>query len=303
MSSQGKNIDAEGSRDVRLPRSGEDNADDGGAWHTVSRRYGRPRPDHGMPMVGGFPADRFPPQHTAGPDADGSAPSDFAMYRTVFKEPEHNIFLAKRAQHEYPLPVPAGLSPAEMSVMQQRFVRAFDRKNIAAIFSSFVDAVGKDMISRETVVAVQDLYDVKKAKFEYKHELMYLGTVEYGRFKRGDRSVHQMVLRLANNGFLYKESDEADVKRRMEGFYHHCEGWEILKLEAVPDLQPLFDFANAWFHVPDGHVNLSVRYNWQARRLDVACTNTKLANVELKMCFEPGYPIMQFDESCFELMT
>ena len=232
----------------------------------------------------------------------GEGPSEFTLHHMLFPEHEHDVFLAARDDRRYPLPKPPGLSEVEQAIAEEQFAQAYNRGNLCNILDSFKAAVGDDMPTRDKVTSVVDLYNPPTSTFEYEHGPQYLGTIAFGRFKRdhGRRFIHQMVIRLANDGFLYKAPKKEEVFREMPGYYHERKGWVILDLFKVGELEPVFKFAAGWLECARDNLSVSIRYNHQHRRLDMAFTQTGHPNVELMLCFEPGFPQMRFDESTFQ---
>jgi hypothetical protein len=95
-------------------------------------------------------------------------------------------------------------------------------------------------------------------------------------------------MRLANDGFLYRDAIAEEIKSHIRGPHHNCEGWVQLKAPALPELDPVFEFARTWLECPKEDVRIVVRYNSSAQRVDV--TISIKACVEFEVLYEPGLP-------------
>ena len=68
-----------------------------------------------------------------------------------------------------------------------------------------------------------------------------------------------------------------------------------LKAPDLPALMPVFDFAVAWLECPKEQVDLIVRYNSTAQRVDITISN-KANKVEFEVLYEPGYPVQEIED-------
>ena len=169
---------------------------------------------------------------------------------------------------------------------------AAHRAHLASIFRAFTSALGEH---------IPTLADVQKAvksepplycDYDYNGGT-WTGCLEQGfALRRG--GVHFITMRLANDGFVYRDAIEREILSRILTPHHDSLGWMALNAPVLPELQPVFDFANAWLACPKEDVSIVVRYNSSAQRVDLTMSST--AKVEFEVCYEPGYPVQDIKD-------
>ena len=82
-------------------------------------------------------------------------------------------------------------------------------------------------------------------------------------------------------------------------------GYVSLTKDAAADFFPFVAFAASWFECEAENLELAVFYNGAKNRVDIVVERKNHPNdgdkVSLEFCFEPGFPIQEFDEATFRV--
>ena len=166
------------------------------------------------------------------------------------------------------------------------------RGHLASIFLAFKSALGKHMPKLADVKRAVKSEPPLRCDYDYNGGV-WTGHLEQGfALRRG--GVHFITMRLANDGFLYRDAIAEEIKSHIPGPHHNCEGWVQLKAPALPEVDPVFEFARTWLECPKEDVRIVVRYNSSAQRVDV--TISIKACVEFEVLYEPGYPVQDIED-------
>lgn len=170
---------------------------------------------------------------------------------------------------------------------------AAHRAHLADIFLAFKSALGEYMPSLADVTSI-----AKVITYSGRCDYVYNGGTWTGHLERGfarrGGGVHFVTMRLANDGFLYRDAIEDETKSRIPGHHHNSEGWVALNAPVLPEMQPVFDFAEAWLECRKEDVSIVMRYNSSAQRVDLTISST--AKVEFEVLYEPGYPVQDIED-------
>lgn len=219
----------------------------------------------------------------------------FNHYRALFPPDRHGFFLVKRRGVRPPM------ASERTNPKQSQF---YDRGHVGRIFEAFLQAgstntppqpPSKDIVSKVTNIEL-----VKRYPIFYRYDqLTYRAEIEYGRkCPPGKPSFSYMDIRLPNDGFLYDDLKDSEVFRDIKGLYHHIEGWQVVELRVLQhDFPHLLRFAKRWFSCD---ISVQMYYHSEMERIDFLFRPRCNADINLKICFEPGFPEDEIREDLWQ---
>jgi hypothetical protein len=151
---------------------------------------------------------------------------------------------------------------------------------------------------------------VEQGEVEYDHDgLTHQSLYRFGVKSRSRGRRHfYFQIPLSNNGYLYRIVDPDLVRTvALHGAAHPggIDGYLPLTEVGSESLAEFADFGVTWFGCSIDLLRLSVFYNGEKSRLDIRVERldfpAKKDKVSLEFCFEPGFPIKEFDEFSFAI--
>ena len=241
----------------------------------------------------------------------------FTFYRGQFPADAHLAFVFLRAFQNAQIPDhPTHVPLANDSTLADSQKVRYELEYLLKIFESWL----KEFPALKEQLSLQNLLAMKKGKveklhMEYKHDgLNYESFPRLGaKMRAGGRGKAHYYLQipLSNNGYLYRIISDADIGLRNlslhRGSTHPAGigGYVSLTKDAAADFYPFVAFAASWFECGAENLNLAVFYNGAENRVDVVVERKNHPNdgdkVSLEFCFEPGFPIKEFDEATFRV--
>jgi len=148
-----------------------------------------------------------------------------------------------------------------------------------------------------------------KLHLEYMHDgKLYQSFPRVGAkvISGGNNVEYHLQIPLSNDGYIYRMTPDIEIARRdlalHRGSTHPegIEGFAQLHREAASDFLPFVAFARKWFQCNSRDISQQVFYNGSANRVDVVMERRnyprKGDKVSIALCFEPGWPIEEFDD-------
>jgi hypothetical protein len=182
------------------------------------------------------------------------------------------------------------------------------------IFNSWL----KEYPELKEQMSCQKILAMKKGTVAKLHIMEYLHDgLKYESFPRlgakalvGGKTHYYLQIPISNNGYMHRVVNDADIGLRNlslhKGATHPTGigGYVALTKDAAADFLPFLNFACSWFGCIEDAITLKVFYNGEKNRVDVVMEQKDEPRqgdhkVSLEICFEPGFPVDEFDQTAF----
>ena len=241
----------------------------------------------------------------------------FTFYRGQFPADAHQYVVFFRDFQNAEIPAhPTHVPLANDSTLADSQKVRYELAYLLKIFDSWLKVFPslKKQLSLQKLLATEEGM-VEKLHMDYKHD----GLAYESRPRRGakmnaggsGKTHYYLQIPLSNNGYLYRIISDADIGLRNVALHrgrthlHGIGGYVSLTKDAAADFFPFVAFAASWFECEAENLELAVFYNGAKNRVDIVVERKNHPNdgdkVSLEFCFEPGFPIQEFDEATFRV--
>jgi len=130
---------------------------------------------------------------------------------------------------------------------------------------------------------------------EYEHDrITYQATIQVDGFRNKEGVAWKtLIIRLANDGFLYLKQSELEVLKERER--HHGVKYAVLKRSEGKKIAGIQAFIASQLGIPVSQVKYDLCYSYDEDRFDICGLNDQEKWI-VKVCFEPGYPAEPFED-------
>ena len=233
------------------------------------------------------------------------AAETFAIHRGFFPHDLHQAFVP-----DHPAHVPLA---SDSTVPDSQKIR-YELGYLLKIFESWL----KEYPELENQLSCQKILAMKKGQVEKIHMEYVHDGLKYDSFPRlgskalaGGKTHCYLQIPISNNGYMYRVVNDADIRLRNlslhKGATHPTGigGFVALTKDAAAEFVPFLTFACSWFDCNVDDITLTVFYNGEKNRVDVVMERkdepSQGDKVSLEICFEPGFPVEEFDQAAFHV--
>jgi hypothetical protein len=234
------------------------------------------------------------------------------MYRALFPEEAHNAYLFLRNFQNADVPTSQVNVPlANDSTLPDSQKVRFELKYLVKIFNSWKEAYAEfeDVVSLSNLLSMQTT-KTEKGHVQYEHDgLEYESFYRMGVKGRHGEKHFYLQIPLSNNGYLYRTISAEEILHSGISLHRgtaHPQGIagyvSLTEIGSAP-LSEFVRFAVNWFGCEATSIRLSVFYNGPHNRVDIRMERLDFPRigdkVSLEFCFEPGFPVQNFQSSSF----
>jgi hypothetical protein len=248
--------------------------------------------------------------------ADQNQDELLTVYRGLYPTDAHQAYVFLRAFQnatvpDHPTHVPLG---TDSTIPDSQKIR-YELSYLVEIFKSWekeYPALQEQLSLQKNLLAMKK-GSVGKIHMEYSHD-----GLQYESFPRlgakacaGGKTRYSLQIPLSNNGYMYRIIADADIGFRdillHRGKTHPAgiSGYVSLNEVGAAQFAPFAAFASAWYACSPEDLVQSVFYNSLHNRVDVVLERKDFPRpgdkVSLEICFEPGFPVQEFDHAAFRV--